>query len=193
MKIYAAYEAYFREKEKRASAFLRTVSGGLISLVFCVCCMFFFMAGVLAVNADAVGADTSLSTEKKRDRLVTEENVSEYGAWDEEEEYGPLTYEAVMNTEWIVDGKTGLCENAYIENSKENANSVILRVFVGDEEALVYESPVLKVGNTIKTLSLSKKLDAGTYPAVARYFLLSDIGKELGSVSVGINIVVGEG
>jgi hypothetical protein len=131
----------------------------------------------------------------KRDVLVTEDNMDE--VLDEfmklPEEKSEDRYLVKMNTSWIFpDGKSP-SSNAYVENSTENTHDVYFDVYLnGDENDVIYSSPVIPLGGHISDIELNRELDDGTYDCVVDYHLIDEQQNTLSTVKVALKIRVGE-
>lgn len=94
---------------------------------------------------------------------------------------GDIGYSELSDGEVVVQAVTGLCFNAdaaeqdvYIPNSEKNECSFVVSIYLGDG-TLLYESPVVKPGNDITSISLYQTLDEGVYHnAVMVYKFCSD-------------------
>lgn len=130
--------------------------------------------------------------EEKRNRVVTSENVGEI-LEDIEEEPEPVpaaTYTVKMNSEWKFENGTAASSNAYVENSEHNEFDVYFDVLLGEEEEVIYQSPILPVGEHVDNITLTKDLDAGVYDAVVVYHLVDENQETLSTVRVSVKLLV---
>ncbi len=186
-----SFERYFNERDKGRG--LKTGMRAVLCSAFSVCIMAAFGCGLsFGATGEGPAEAYDAGASQRRDILVTEDNVDRFAS-DALSGYSePLSYEAVMNTEWVF--PAGSTEaKVYIENSIENKTPVILRVFAdGDDQQPVFESEVIAPGEKLRRVKLKSVLAPGRHGARARYFLVDSAGNELGSVSVGMTIVIEE-
>lgn len=97
-------------------------------------------------------------------------------------------YNCQMNVEWNFVDSTQPSYNAYVANSEINTRTVYFDVNLEEDNTLVYSSPFIPVGEELKEIKLSEKLEAGDYPAVVTYHLVDDEEKELSTVSVTVTL-----
>lgn len=82
---------------------------------------------------------------------------------------------------------------AYIENVPSNKYVMKVTITLDDGGDVVYESGGIKPDNYIETITLTKDLDAGTYPATATFTAYEpDSLEEVGQAAAKITIVVNE-
>ena len=61
---------------------------------------------------------------------------------ENKKKYGPQNYEVIMNTDWNFDKTGKQAENAYVENSRENSNTVRFTLALEDQpDNIIYISP----------------------------------------------------
>ncbi len=125
--------------------------------------------------------------DSNRATIVTEDNVDEImQRMNEPVEDG--YYNCQMNVEWNFVDSTQPSYNAYVANSEINTRTVYFDVNLEEDNTLVYSSPFIPVGEELKEIKLSEKLEAGDYPAVVTYHLVDDEEKELSTVSVTVTL-----
>lgn len=126
-----------------------------------------------------------------RGTVVNEDNAEIVAQVIEEQEKVPVGYyEVTMNAEWKFENGTVASENAYVENSTANENSVYFDVIRRDTDEVVYESPILPVGQKIDSIVLKEDMDAGTYDCVCTYHLLDNDNVDFSQVSVAVTLVI---
>ena len=87
-----------------------------------------------------------------RGQVVTIENRDSIMADSTEEETMEANYEVVMSSNWtFADGNTG-SENAYVENSSVNTNTVYFTITRIDTEEIIYISPRIAPGSYVKDI-----------------------------------------
>lgn len=123
--------------------------------------------------------------------VVNERNVKSIINRVDEEQVMPEEYYTVtMNYEWTFESGDAVSSDAYVENSQDNFYAVNFDVLLGEDEDIIYTSPILQVGDQLNEIKLKKNLEAGTYDAVVRYTLIDESGKDMSSVRVAVTIVV---
>ncbi len=126
-----------------------------------------------------------------RDVLVNESNVEEIVSSLANQEMTPVGYyEVTMNNVWNFEDGNSTSDNAYVENSTSNTNSVYFDVIRSDTDEVIYESPIMPVGTYNDKIKLKEFLEAGTYSCVCTYHLLDEENRPLSSVSVGVTVEV---
>lgn len=130
---------------------------------------------------------TVQETTAPREVLITPENVSEImaGLTDKNTD---KAYTTSMNIDWYFSDGLTASNNAYIENPVENSRTVYFEVKLASTSEVVYSSPYIPVGSTLKNLTLSRDIDAGDYKAIVVYHLVDDDYKEVSTVSVSVNL-----
>ena len=97
-------------------------------------------------------------------------------------------YTTSMNIDWNFDNGAAVSSNAYVENDISNTRTVYFELLLKDSGELLYTSPYIPVGSTLKEFALVKKLAAGDYGAVVKYHLVDAEDKDVSNVSVSVNI-----
>lgn len=103
--------------------------------------------------------------------VLTEENydqIMEEMQQQVEEGY----FETYMNTDWKFPDGTSKTTNAILGNSPNNKKPIRCEVMLKDTEEVVLSTGVLPVGAEMPPFKLDVDLDAGTYEAVCRVYLL---------------------
>lgn len=122
-----------------------------------------------------------------RDMVVTEDNVEDIQE-ELEKAAADAYYETSMTTDWTFENATAASKDAFVENPSSNSRTVYFDVNLSDSDELVYSSPYIPVGKSLKGFALSKKLKKGDYPAVVTYHLVDDEKEEVADVSVGVTL-----
>lgn len=76
-----------------------------------------------------------------------------------------------------------------IENKSNNVYDIVVKIYLKDTNELVYESPRIKPGEKIEEAKLDKKIEKGTYKAIA-YFEAYEKEEQQGRSGVEIEINV---
>lgn len=76
-----------------------------------------------------------------------------------------------------------------IENKSNNVYDIVVKIYLKDSNELIYESTLLKPGDKIEKAKLDKKLEKGTYKAIA-YFEAYENEVQQGRSGVEIEINV---
>lgn len=133
----------------------------------------------------AVEASREVST--GRGTLVTPENVQELIA-AEPETNTDEAYTVAMSVDWDFEDGASTSRNAYVQNHVSNSRTVYFDLVMADTLELVYSSPYIPVGSTLRDFALDKDLEAGDYLAIVEYHLVDDDHNELSTVSVTVNL-----
>lgn len=127
----------------------------------------------------------------KRDVIVNNENAEKVVTELAEKERTPVgSYRVTMNSTWNFSNSASASDNAYVENSEANTNSVYFDVVRTDTNETILESPILPVGTYWDEITLDSELPAGTYDCVLTYHLLNENDEPISKVNVGLTIVV---
>lgn len=138
-----------------------------------------------------LGKESEPVEDKKTNLVVTEENLDEVLAALSEEDRIPVgSYEASMNSEWRFKNGEALSENAYVENTVRNQNTVFFTVALKDDGRVIYKSPYLKPGSTLTGIKLDTALDAGVYDTVLTYHLVDEQNQEVSTVKLSVVITI---
>lgn len=76
-----------------------------------------------------------------------------------------------------------------IENKSNNVYDMVVKIYLKETNELIYESPMIKPGEKIDEAKLDKKLEKGTYKAIA-YFEAYEKEKQQGKSGIEIEILV---
>ena len=139
------------------------------------------------------GSDLEETTmPSKRNVVINEENAEEMAVeiLNREEAMVPGTYEVTMNSTWNFQDGTSISDNAYVENSTANTNSVYFDLQLDDTGNIIYESPVIPVGSYLKDIKLDTDLDAGTYECTLTYHLVDEEQNTLATLRMAVTVVV---
>jgi len=123
--------------------------------------------------------------------VVTEDNVDEIRAEIEARRLAPedRRFEFSKSANWRFPTALSPSPNALVRNVTNNSRTVFFDLFIEDF-GVVYVSPYMPLGSELRNFALDVELPAGTYFAVATYFLVDDDLEILTDVSVGVTIMV---
>lgn len=159
--------------------------GGKVALIVCVVVIIALLGVVIFLLT------RKEDEEPRRNVVVNEDNVEQILAEMEESERVPLgSYEMTMNSTWYFDNGSSASSNAYVENSVANTNPVYFDIVRSDTDETIFESPILPIGSHLDSITLDKKLSAGTYDCVMTYHLLDENDESISTVNVSLTIVV---
>ncbi|MCI8940330.1 MAG: hypothetical protein HFH12_10145 [Dorea sp.] len=101
-------------------------------------------------------------------------------------------FETYMNTEWTFPDGASETTNAILGNSPNNKKPIRCEVILADTEEVVFTTDVIPVGAELPPFKLDVDLDAGTYDAVCRVYLLNeeDDGTYTDYSNAGFNITI---
>lgn len=101
-------------------------------------------------------------------------------------------FETYMNTEWTFPDGTSETTNAILGNSPNNKKPIRCEVMLTETEEVVFTTDVIPVGAELPPFKLDKDLDAGTYDAVCRVYLLDeeDDGTYTDYSNAGFNVTI---
>ena len=160
----------------------------IICLVVVIVLLGVIIALLLRKNDQAEAAQP---VEEKRDVIVNEDNVDEIvDSMMNGGSSAPGNYEATMNSTWNFPDGSEASTDAYVENSASNQNDVYFDLELSDTGEVIYESPVIPVGNHLDRIKLDKDLDAGTYDCIMTYHLLDGDQNTLGTVKMAVTVIV---
>ncbi|MBR1931403.1 MAG: hypothetical protein IJ833_08050 [Lachnospiraceae bacterium] len=125
-----------------------------------------------------------------RGQVVTLENRDEilYGTSADEAE--DANYEVVMSSHWTFKDSGAVSEDAYVENSSRNTNSVYFTITRTDTEEIIYISPRVAPGNYVANIKLSAALSAGDYDTILTYYLLDGSNNVISSIPMKLLITI---
>jgi uncharacterized lipoprotein YddW (UPF0748 family) len=125
----------------------------------------------------------------KKNQVVTPQNIEQILSKLEEKDLVPVgSYEVVMNTEWHFDSPTAVSKDAKIQNSVYNQNTVY--VTVEKDGQLLYTSPYIPVGSTLKNIEMDTPLKEGNYDALVKYHIIDANEDEISSLTMSITLYV---
>lgn len=98
-----------------------------------------------------------------------------------------------MNSTWTFKNARSASSNAYVENVLSNTNTVKFSLTRNDTNELIYESPYIPVGSSLRNIKLSdESLKSGTYPCTIQYHLVDENYQNVSSVKVSLSVVIKE-
>lgn len=128
--------------------------------------------------------------EERRNVVVTPENV-ESVLEDLEDAPEAGYYTVTMNPTWHFGVGEDVSYDAVVENVEKNTNDVYFDIVLeGDEDNVLYKSPVIPRGGLLKEIALDEPLDAGTYNCIVIYHLIDEDQNTLSTLRVTLEIVV---
>lgn len=123
--------------------------------------------------------------------VVTPDNVEEMIAALKEEDRTPIgAYEVSMNSHWTFPDGESASEDAYVQNSICNNNTVYFVIKLEETGQEIYKSPYIPVGSSLENITLDYELDEGSYETVLTYYLVDNSFKKVSEVSVGVTITI---
>ncbi len=137
--------------------------------------------------------NTVTSESEKRTTVVNEENVQEIvqDVVENPASVTPAYFTVNMSNIWNYESGDATSEDAYVGNLEENSNDVYFDVVLAnDEQKIIYSSPVIPRGGELKDIKLDEPLQKGQYECVLIYHLIDDEQNTVGTLRVGIEIVV---
>lgn len=131
-------------------------------------------------------------TGNTRSVLVTPENVEEAVEELINEEYvAPGYFAASMSNVWHFATSDAISEDAYVANRTENTNDVYFDLFLADnQDAAIYESPVIPRGGALENFALDADLDAGMYDCILIYHLVDENQETVSTLQVEVTVIV---
>ena len=124
-----------------------------------------------------------------RGTVAIPENIDELMQAREEPPPGGH-YITTMNNTWAFDRWNVPSTNAYIENDIRNEFTVYFDLSLEEDGRLVYSSPYIPIGATLREFSLDRMVPRGEHPAIVTYFLVDDDGEEVSRVSVRVTLTI---
>jgi len=97
-------------------------------------------------------------------------------------------YITTMNNTWTFDRWNVPSENAYVENDIRNEFTVFFDLVLEEDNRLVYSSPYIPQGATLREFALDRMVHAGEHSAIVTYYLVEESGEEVSRVSVRITL-----
>lgn len=149
------------------------------------------IVAVVAVMIVGIVIITFVGKESEGNLVVTPENVQEMLDSINAEEKTPIgSYEAKMTTHWHFKDWETASEDAYVENSVYNSNTVYFTISLDGKDGDIYKSPYIPVGSTLEQITLTEPLEKGKHSAVLTYHLVDESYEEISKVSVSITITI---
>lgn len=175
------------EKDQKQN---KTKIGG-IAIAIVIVIVIIVLIGIIIYLLQSRNAEPQ--EEEKRSVVITSENVE--SVLDEIEEtqetVAPGYYTVTMNPTWHFASGSEASYDAVVENVEANTNDVFFDIVLeSDEEKVLYESPVIPRGESLKEIVLDEPLEAGTYDCVVIYHLIDDEQNTLSTLRVTLKIIV---
>ena len=171
----------------------RIVLTSMLVIIIILICISCYLLGVARGRSEIAEISDEFSEHELRSTVVNKDNLDNVSAGFNGHRNGPQSYEVIMNTEWEFadDGKRS--SNAYVENSRENNNTVYFTIALESQpDKTIYRSPEIRVGEKLKGIVLSEAVPKGRSKAIVTYRLLDDRGRTTGEVKAGVTLVYGE-
>lgn len=131
--------------------------------------------------------------EERRNVVITPKNVESVldDIFEEKESVAPGYYTVTMNTTWRFATGDAVSYDAVVENVAQNTNDIYFDIVMeGDEERVLYKSPIIPLGGRLTDIALDEVLDAGTYDCVVIYHLIDEDQNTLSTLRVTLNIII---
>lgn len=122
--------------------------------------------------------------------VLTPENIEQVRAELERVEEEDLRYVVSMNSNWIFETALTPSENARVDNVERNSRTVFFDVLLRETGELVYTSPYLPLGSTLKGFSLTHDIGAGVHDALVVFYLVDDDYEIITDVTVTVTLTV---
>jgi len=157
-----------------------------------ICALILALAGVLTYflwpkeEAEIRDGATPLGS---RGTVITPDNIDELMANRDKPPPGGH-YITTMNTNWAFDRWDVPSKNAYIENDIRNEFTVFFDLVLEEDNRLVYSSPYIPLGATLRDFALDRMVPQGQHPAIVTYYLVDDDGEEVSQVSVRVTLSI---
>ncbi|MCL2839584.1 MAG: hypothetical protein FWE05_02335 [Defluviitaleaceae bacterium] len=124
-----------------------------------------------------------------RGTVVTEENVEELLAQMNEPSIFDH-YRVRMNNNWVFNTATSPSTNMFVENHESNPGTVFFDVVLSDTDELVFSSPYIPLGGSLRNITLDTALPPGEYEAIVIYHLVDEYYEVQTTVSVGVTLSI---
>lgn len=156
--------------------------------------IFVLLMLVLAVVAISVTV-VLINRNKENDNMKVESNViTENGKnsknFEEEQAEADASKIGVKINKNIVFNDANSSGNILLENTSKNKNSFSVSLCIEDTSEEVYKSGIIEYGTRIDEINLSKKLEKGTYNAVAYLTAYDQSGNKKGTSGLNVTINV---
>ncbi len=112
-----------------------------------------------------------LLTRKPKD-VITEENYQQIKE-EADAEVREGYFETYMNSEWTFPDGTSKTTDAVLGNSPNNTKPIRCEVTLADTGKKIFSTDVMPVGSELPPFKLDVDLEAGTYEAICRVYLLN--------------------
>ena len=99
-------------------------------------------------------------------------------------------YTVSMTTEWEFATWDSPSRNARVDNLERNSRAVYIDVTLNDTGELVYSSPYVPLGETLRGFALDSPVAAGEHAATVTYVLVDDDHQEVTTVSIHVTLRV---
>lgn len=171
----------------------KTVLGVILGVIWILMCVSCYLLGVARGRGEAAVISDNYGERDLRSTVVNKDNVDNVSAGLEGHRGGPQSYEVIMNTEWEFGNGGTQSLNAYVENSRDNYNTVRFTIALDSQpDKVLYRSPEIPVGTKLTDIKLNEAIPKGRNKAVVTYMLLDDRGKTTGEVKAGVTLVYSE-
>lgn len=169
--------------------------GGLIAVIIIAVIIVAILIGVIIFLLKTPRDAEFQGGEERRNVLVTADNAEEVVeqmiADEDEEKVAPGYYTVTMNTTWNFPDGDKPSSDAVVENVSSNLNDVYFDIFLEEDEShVIYKSPVIPLGGSLREITLDEDLEKGVYPCVVEYHLIDENQKTISTVRVGLNVVI---
>jgi len=102
----------------------------------------------------------------------------------------PGYYQVSMTTDWIFPDGTSPATNAFVRNRDTNTNDVYFDILLRDSREVIYESPIIPLGDYVNNITLDRDLDPGTYNCIMVYHLVDEEQTTLSTLNMGLTLTV---
>jgi hypothetical protein len=103
-------------------------------------------------------------------------------------------YTVNMSSIWEFDTWDTPSSKAYVSNSEKNSRTVYIDLYLTDEDGeitdLVYSSPYIPLGETLRNFALDREVPAGQHNVKAVFTLVDDEFNEVTTVTVGTKLLI---
>ena len=102
----------------------------------------------------------------------------------------PGYYQVSMTMDWSFPDGASPSTNAFVRNRDTNTNDVYFDIMMRDTREVIYESPIIPLGDYINNITLDKDLDPGIYSCIMVYHLIDEEQTTLSTLNMGLTITV---
>jgi len=103
-------------------------------------------------------------------------------------------YKVSMSSRWEFETWDTPSKTALVDNLEENSRTVCFDLYLKDENGeladLIYSSPYIPLGETLKGFALDKEVPAGEHKATAVFTLVDDDYNKVTTLSVGVQLLI---